>query len=712
MQRILILIITISACLSSLAQTGSSLINREALVSKHNVNNTVFDTLASVSVGNGNFAFTVDATGLQTFPELYKNGVPLGTQSQWGWHSFPNTNDYKLAETFQEFDYHGRNITYSTDKGKNERQSAAISYLRANAHRLHLGTIGFELIKANGAMAQPSDITDIKQTLDVWKGEIVTHFKFEGIPVEVITVCHQGNDMIAVKINSELLSTGKLRIKLRFPYPTGEHTDWACDWNKVQKHVSTIGHIKGRSAVIKHMLDSTLYYVSLNWSDTSKIESPEPHCYVLSPGKTNHLEFSCLFTSKKNNSPLLSFAETQQNSRTNWKNYWMNGGVVDFTGSTDPRANELERRIVLSQYLTRIQCAGNYPPQETGLTYNSWFGKYHLEMHWWHAAHFAQWSHPELLEKSLGWYREIMPKAKQTAIRQGFEGVRWPKMQDTTGNETPSKVGQMLIWQQPHIIYFAEQCYRYYKNKETLEKYKDVVFATADFMASFAYYEKDKDRYVLGPPVIAAQETVNKPDAFNPPYELAYWYWALNVAKQWKTRLGLPINPKWDDIVKKLPKLPEDKGFYLVAENTFDSYTNPVYTSDHPAVLGAYGVMPASPLVDPKIMNATYDQIVKTWHWDTTWGWDFPMMAMSATRLGEPEKAIDALMMEVQKNTYLKNGHNFQNGRLRIYLPGNGGLLAAIAMMCAGYDGCTIANPGIPKNGKWVIKWEGLQKMP
>jgi protein-glucosylgalactosylhydroxylysine glucosidase len=712
MQRILIIIITISTCLSSQAQTGSSPINREALVARHNVNNTEFDTLASVSVGNGNFAFTVDGTGLQTFPEYYKNGVPLGTQSQWGWHSFPNANNYKLAETFQEYDYHGRNITYSIDKGKNERQSAAISYLRGNAHRLHLGTIGFELTKDNGTKAQTSDITDINQTLDVWKGEIVTHFKFEGIPVEVITLCHQNNDMIAVKINSALLSNGKLKIKLRFPYPTGEHTDWACDWDKMQKHVSKIELIKGRSAVIKHILDSTIYYASLNWSATSKLDSPEPHCFVLKPGKTNHLEFSCLFTSKNNNSPLPSFTETQQNSRTNWKNYWMNGGVVDFTGSTDPRANELERRIVLSQYLTKIQCAGNFPPQETGLTYNSWFGKYHLEMHWWHAAHFAQWNHPELLEKSLGWYKTIVPKAKQTAIRQGFEGVRWPKMQDTTGNETPSKVGQMLIWQQPHIIYFAEQCYRFYKNKETLEKYKDLVFATADFMASFAYYEKDKDRYVLGPPVIAAQETVNKPGAFNPPYELAYWYWALNIAQQWRTRLGLPNNPKWADIVKKLPKLPEDKGLYLVAENAYDSYTNPVYTSDHPAVFGAYGVMPASPLVDPKIMSATYDQIIKTWHWDTTWGWDFPMMAMTATRLGEPEKAIDALLMKVQKNTYLKNGHNFQNGRLRIYLPGNGGLLAAMAMMCAGYDGCTIANPGIPKNGKWVVKWEGLQTMP
>ena len=59
---------------------------------------------------------------------------------------------------------------------------------------------------------------------------------------------------------------------------------------------------------------------------------------------------------------------------------------------------------MLSQYLTAIQCAGRYPPQETGLTFNSWEGKFHLEMHWWHAAHFALWDRLELLERSLGYY--------------------------------------------------------------------------------------------------------------------------------------------------------------------------------------------------------------------------------------------------------------------------------------------------------------------
>src|SRR5580765_5925537 len=73
-------------------------INREALVKRHNVINTEADPRSALTVGNGKFAFTVDVTGLQSFPEFYANGIPLGTESEWGWHSFPNMHHYKFEE--------------------------------------------------------------------------------------------------------------------------------------------------------------------------------------------------------------------------------------------------------------------------------------------------------------------------------------------------------------------------------------------------------------------------------------------------------------------------------------------------------------------------------------------------------------------------------------------------------------------------------------
>ena len=86
------------------------------------------------------------------------------------------------------------------------------------------------------------------------------------------------------------------------------------------------------------------------------------------------------------------------------------------------------------------------------------------------------------------------------------------------------------------------------------------------------------------------------------------------------------------------------------------------------------------------------------------------MMAMTAARLGEGELAIQALLMEKSKNRYLPNGHNWQHGLLPLYLPGNGGLLYATAMMAAGWDGAPPSHaPGFPQDGNWVVKWEGLK---
>lgn len=115
-------------------------IDRHALVTRNNPEVTAMDSLSSLSVGNGEFAYTVDATGLQTFPEVYKNGVPLGTQSQWGWHSFGNPENYKPEEALVEYDFgHGHKELYATQPKEPDRAKEASDWYRVNPHRLHLG---------------------------------------------------------------------------------------------------------------------------------------------------------------------------------------------------------------------------------------------------------------------------------------------------------------------------------------------------------------------------------------------------------------------------------------------------------------------------------------------------------------------------------------------------------------------------------------------
>jgi hypothetical protein len=688
-------------------------IDRKALVTRHNVIVTKADSLSALTVGNGKFAFTVDVTGLQSFPLAYQKGIPLGTQSEWGWHSFIDTAGYKREEALKTYHVNGRDITYLTQQNDPSRKKEAANWFRQNPHRLQLGNIGFEITKKEGRLATLNDIQNIQQKLNLWTGEVQSTFTVENIPVTVSTFGHGEADAIAVKVQTPLLKEGRLKVKLVYPYPTGAWTDEGASYTNDEKHKSIVISKDKRSAIFEHRLDTSFYYTAFWYNSDASISEKKKHCFLVEPQPSlDTFEFSFSFNPSAHVPSHPSYAEIKNSSELAWMNYWNSGGAIDFSGSTDKRAFELERRIILSQYLMKAQEAGNYPPQETGLTYNSWFGKLHLEMTWWHAAHYGLWGRIEYVEKLLTWYASVAEKGKAIARRQGFEGVRWQKMTDNHGEETPSSIGAMLIWQQPHYIYFAEQVYRHYNDKKILDKYKDLLFATADFMASFAHYDSASKRYILGKGLIPAQERFKAEETFNPTYELVYWKWALTVAQQWRERLAMPRNKRWDDVLQKLSPLPVQENKYLFAESATDSYSNPEYRTDHPSVFAALGVMPATGQVNTAIMQNTFDWIWKAWTWRDTWGWDFPMTAMTATRLGLPDKAIDALLMPIQTNTYLINGHNYQDERLRIYMPGNGGLLTAIAMMVAGYDGAKGKLPGIPKNGQWKVRWEGLKQMP
>ena len=713
MKNIWIACFLLFACTSPYIILGQSKIDRKALVERHNVINRNVDSLSSLSLGNGRFAFTVDVTGLQTFPEYYGNGIPLGTQSEWGWHSFIDTAGYKFKESLKTYTLNGRKVSYAVQWNQPKRNKEAADWFRQNVHRLQLGNLGFLLLHKDGSEANINELSKINQKLDLWTGTIDSYFVFDGEAVSVQTCVHQAMDLIAVKVKSKLLSEGRLKIRLRFPFPTNEFADYGDNWKNDKKHSSGFVLNNSKQAVIYHHLDTDKYFVHLGWKNLGSVKNTAAHQFVFTPQpKTDIVEFTCRFTPGKTGNIDRGVEQTQLNNAKQWQAFWESGGAVDLSGSTDPRAAELERRVVLSQYLTKIQCSGSYPPQETGLTYNSWYGKPHLEMHWWHGIHFALWGRVKLLENSMEWYHKVENKAKAIAKRQGYEGVRWQKMTDPDGNESPSSVGAFLIWQQPHFIYFAELDYRAHPNQQTLAKYKELVFATADFMASFPYYDKVHDRYILGKGLIPAQEKYNPEETFNPTYELQYWRWALSTAQKWRQRLGLQPDKKYELVLQKLSALPQQDGVYLTTESSPDSYTNPKLKTDHPSVLGAYGMLPYNNKLDTVVMKRTFNLIWDSWRWKNTWGWDFPMTAMTATRLGQPERAIEALFMPVQTNTYLANGHNYQNSRLRLYLPGNGGLLAAVALMCAGWDGCSTTNPGFPKDGKWVVKWEGLKKMP
>ena len=705
-------------------------IDRQALVRRHNVEQRSLDPRSPVSVGNGEFCFTVDLTGLQALPAEYPVGAPpgtlLGTQSQWGWHSIPADEEYSLAGSTVLYDSARGPVPYldmvgGIVDGRETKASRAGTWLRANPHRLDLGRIGFAWEDPAGAPRPltAADVVDPVQILDLWTGTVTSTFSLRGHPVRVITACHPDRDQIGLIVESPALQHG-LVVTFAFPYGSEAWHD-AADWNRPAAHTTTLAGPAGTLDGFQHWtvdrdLDGSGYQVTVSGKDLRLDQSGGHELLLRAASGQDVLDLAVQFTSTGQGECILRSSggapstgtgtAVAQASRDHWPKFWQSGGAVELHGTPDPRAAELERRIVLSQYLTAINCAGSLPPQETGLVCNSWRGRFHLEMHWWHAAHFAHWNRTELLLPSLRWYRTILESARQTAKAQGFDGVRWPKQVGPDGRESPSPIGTFLIWQQPHPIHLAELAYRAVPSRELLEEFSEIVFETAEFMASFAH--PTARGFELGPPLIPAQESYEaiRGTVANPTFELAYWQWALRTANTWRERLGLPGCPDWQAVADGMVRPRTVNGVYAAID--IEPFT---IRTDHPSMLCALGVLPQTGLIDPEIMRATLADVLATWDWDSTWGWDYPVMAMTAARLEDPETAVDALLQEAGKNTVLPNGHNRQTDSLPLYLPGNGGLLATVALMAAGWDGGPDRHaPGFPAS--WTVAWEGLVPAP
>ena len=678
-------------------------INRAELVSRHNPILKQLDPLSPLTVGNGEFAFTADITGLQTLAREYENAMPLCTMSQWGWHTRPSPEGLdSSALRLTRYDTHGREVGYQTSS---EGQTELYQWLRENPHRLHLGRIRLWK-RGERAEIQSAELSDIKQELDLWRGIITTRFKLYGQQVTVQTAVHPQLDLLAVWVRSALLDGGDLVVRFDFPY--GSPSMQAADWQQPDRHKTEVIRKTRNRAEILRTLDADKYRVAVAWEDPAQLDVVERHSLILSAKRKGQrsLQFVAHFSPKGSVNASPNAQETFAASAAHWKHFWTNGGAVELAQSKDPRALELERRVVLSQYLTAIQCSGSVPPQETGLTLNSWYGKFHLEMHWWHATHFALWNRVPFLERSLAWYESILPTARALARSQGYTGARWPKMVGPEGRDSPSTIGPLLIWQQPHPIFYAELCYQSHPNRQTLERYRSIVHESATFMASYAFWETARGRYVLGPPVIPAQENHPPRETWNPTFELAYWKYGLKTAQRWRERLGLKRNEEWDQVISGLSALPVRDGVYLAHENCPQTFSERNY--DHPSMLGAFGVLPGDGM-DCETMRRTLFKTMKDWKWDQTWGWDYPLTAMTAARLGETAIALDALLMPTEKNRYLPNGHNWQRLNLPCYLPGNGGLLYAIAMMGGGWENAPRKHaPGFPQDGSWTVRWEGL----
>lgn len=676
-------------------------IDRRSVVTRHNVVLHKTMPVSPTQVGNGKFAFGMDITGMQTF-------VPFNTLSDWGWHNAPLPDGCRLEDySPQVIESYGRRIPYPLDDPDRPELS---NWLKANPHRVNLGRIGMTLLSAAGTAVSVEDLENTVQKIDLWSGTVESSFNLDGREVGVVTVCHPEKDILAFKVSSSLLAEERMSFFIDFPGWEGKSFNkFVGDWSNPGTHSSEVVSVGAGYATVWHTMDDLSYYVKLRWdgADVSltRDEGSHRHELAVTSCPTGEFRLTALFAVDAEEDSAPSFDEISTAATSAWEKYWMSGAAVDLSGSTDVRWFELERRVVLSQYQMRLNESGIFPPQESGLVNNGWYGRYHWEMIWWHAAHWFLWDRQQYADGYLSVYSRFLDSAKERARTEGRKGAHWPKCTGNINREWPCDVHSFICWQLPHPIWFAEAEYRRDPSSKTLEKWRDIVVETADYMADCVFW--DGRRYVIGPPTAPVSENTDYLNTLNPVFELGYFRFGLRTALGWADRLGLPRarTKEWRKVLNSLAELPVEDGMYKTAESVEDMWTK--YNFEHPALTGVYGMLPGDG-VDADIFRRTFEKVLDVWRMDRCWGWDYPMLAMAAARLSEPEKAVSLLCSEAHKFSF--DAHGLADVWPFPYFPANGALLTAVAMMCSGWDGATdIPSPGFPPG--WNVRHEGFQKM-
>ncbi|MEV4117069.1 hypothetical protein [Nonomuraea sp. NPDC049695] len=239
-----------------------------------------------LTVGNGDFAYTADITGMQTFTAFHDQAaaraegrlaVNTATMSTWGWHAMPNPDGFVLADAMSTYETSRGPVQYpdrfdmaAMMGGEVAREYRAGTWLHVNPHRLDLGRIGLVLRPEPGAPAEgdPAALLDPRQRLDLWTGTLTSAFTYAGHEVRVTTVADPRHARVAFRVESDLLATGQAAVAVRFPY-AGDGFFQTSDWTAADQHATTLHLLDEHACRFGRILDDTTYVMRLDWSEAT-----------------------------------------------------------------------------------------------------------------------------------------------------------------------------------------------------------------------------------------------------------------------------------------------------------------------------------------------------------------------------------------------------------------------------------------------------------
>lgn len=271
---------------------------------------------------------------------------------------------------------HDRLVNYDQP---NPAENDISTWLTQNPQRLNLGNIGLSF---GGAKVTEDDLADKTQVLDLWTGSLVSTFTYNGTQVRVETRAAPDSDTVGVSVESNYLATGSLGLFFDFPYPDVNKFDapFVGVWNATSNHSTSLSTFGSQFSIL-HTMDANSYVMNAEWEGQGQVSGPAngTHRYFLTTPGSTKLNLTATF-SPLGVSSMANFDRLKADAESWWQHYWTSGAFVDLTSVGSANATELQRRVILSQYLLAVNSASYYEPQESGLVNNGWYGKFHVSL--------------------------------------------------------------------------------------------------------------------------------------------------------------------------------------------------------------------------------------------------------------------------------------------------------------------------------------------
>lgn len=190
---------------------------------------------------------------------------------------------------------------------------------------------------------------------------MTSSFRRQGKEVVAQTTAAQSSDTVGVKVASSLLERGRLGIFLDFRWNDGStivgfEVPFVGFWNETSRHATSLAVgedlEENIGAAIAHTMVNNIFFTSVGGGDGFSIArvSPDEHRYTILPNVSGSSSSLAIAYAPEEVKGMPTVSEIRTESERVLENFWSETGFIDLkTESSDPRTDELQRRIILSR---------------------------------------------------------------------------------------------------------------------------------------------------------------------------------------------------------------------------------------------------------------------------------------------------------------------------------------------------------------------------